>query len=70
MTTNEVIQCCVPSKLNETIVCYRWVNRKDVEGKNIFSGGFLGLDNIGVFDRSKPLPGGGSLAQVSRGDGG
>ena len=37
-----------------------------MDGKNIFSGGFLGLDNIGVFDRSKPLPvGGGFLAQVS-----
>ena len=35
-----------------------WVNRKDPEGRNIFAGGFLGLDNIGVFDRSKPLPGG------------
>ncbi|MEM9587394.1 MAG: glucosidase [Planctomycetota bacterium] len=35
-----------------------WVNRKDPNGRNIFSGGFLGLDNIGVFDRSKPLPGG------------
>src|SRR3954471_22759078 len=34
-----------------------WVNRKDSEGKNIFQGGFLGLDNIGVFDRSAPLPG-------------
>jgi hypothetical protein len=34
-----------------------WVNRKDVAGQNIFSGGFLGLDNIGVFDRSQPLPG-------------
>jgi hypothetical protein len=34
-----------------------WVNRKDVEGENIFSGGFLGLDNVGVFDRSQPLPG-------------
>ncbi|KAL3857125.1 hypothetical protein ACJMK2_011820 [Sinanodonta woodiana] len=41
-----------------------WVNRKDVEGKNIFSGGFLGLDNIGLFDRSKPLPSGGFLAQA------
>ena len=37
-----------------------WVNRKDVAGKQVFSGGFLGLDNIGVFDRSKPLPNGGS----------
>ena len=36
-----------------------WVNRKDAEGRNIFQGGFLGLDNIGVFDRSAPLPTGG-----------
>ena len=41
-----------------------WVNRKDVSGKNIFSGGFLGLDNVGVFDRSKPLPTGGYLEQA------
>lgn len=41
-----------------------WVNRKDPSGKNLFAGGFLGLDNIGVFDRSKPLPGGGSLTQA------
>jgi hypothetical protein len=41
-----------------------WVNRKDVSGKNIFGGGFLGLDNIGVFDRSKPLPTGGTLDQA------
>ena len=41
-----------------------WVNRKDAEGKNIFQGGFLGLDNIGVFDRSKPLPTGGFLNQA------
>ncbi|MCS6805660.1 MAG: glucosidase [Acidobacteriota bacterium] len=40
-----------------------WVNRKDAEGKNVFQGGFLGLDNIGVFDRSKPLPTGGHLEQ-------
>jgi hypothetical protein len=40
-----------------------WVNRKDVEGMNIFEGGFLGLDNIGVFDRSAPLPTGGHLEQ-------
>jgi hypothetical protein len=40
-----------------------WVNRKDAEGKNIFQGGFLGLDNIGVFDRSAPLPTGGYLEQ-------
>jgi hypothetical protein len=41
-----------------------WVNRKDPQGKNLFSGGFLGLDNIGVFDRSKPLPTGGHLEQA------
>ena len=41
-----------------------WVNRKDVDGQNLFSGGFLGLDNIGVFDRSKPLPTGGVLQQA------
>jgi len=40
-----------------------WVNRKDSEGNNIFEGGFLGLDNIGIFDRSKPIPGGGILEQ-------
>jgi hypothetical protein len=41
-----------------------WVNRKDAEGRNIFQGGFLGLDNIGVFDRSKPLPSGGFINQA------
>lgn len=41
-----------------------WVNRKDESGNNLFSGGFLGLDNIGVFDRSHPLPGGGRLTQA------
>ncbi len=41
-----------------------WVNRKDPSGKNVFAGGFLGLDNIGVFDRSAPLPTGGSLEQA------
>ncbi len=40
-----------------------WVNRKDPSGKNLFQGGFLGLDNIGVFDRSAQLPGGGTLEQ-------
>ena len=40
-----------------------WVNRKDAEGMNVFQGGFLGLDNIGVFDRSAPLPTGGHLEQ-------
>ena len=41
-----------------------WVNRKDARGKHLFSGGFLGLDNIGVFDRSRPLPNGGHLEQA------
>ena len=40
-----------------------WVNRKDTEGRNVFQGGFLGLDNIGVFDRSAPLPTGGYIEQ-------
>jgi hypothetical protein len=41
-----------------------WVNRKDPSGRNLFAGGFLGLDNIGPFDRSRPLPGGGYLEQA------
>jgi hypothetical protein len=41
-----------------------WVNRKDVEGRNVFQGGFLGLDNIGIFDRSSELPTGGYLQQA------
>jgi Glycosyl hydrolase family 63 C-terminal domain len=41
-----------------------WVNRKDIEGRHVFGGGFLGLDNIGVFDRSHDLPGGGRLHQA------
>ena len=41
-----------------------WVNRKDPNGRNVFEGGFLGLDNIGVFDRSAPLPTGGHLEQA------
>jgi hypothetical protein len=40
-----------------------WVNRKDADGRNIFQGGFLGLDNVGVFDRSAPLPTGGYINQ-------
>src|SRR4029078_8284563 len=40
-----------------------WVNRKDVEGNNIFEGGFLGLDNIGLFDRSSQLPDGSFVEQ-------
>jgi hypothetical protein len=41
-----------------------WVNRKDIAGNHLFAGGFLGLDNIGVFDRSRPLPNGGRLEQA------
>ena len=41
-----------------------WLNRKDVDGRNVFQGGFLGLDNIGVFDRSAPLPTGGYIDQA------
>ena len=41
-----------------------WVNRKDADDRNLFQGGFLGLDNIGIFDRSSPLPGGGTLEQA------
>jgi hypothetical protein len=41
-----------------------WLNRKDPDGRNVFAGGFLGLDNIGVFDRSAPLPTGGTLDQA------
>jgi hypothetical protein len=41
-----------------------WVNRKDLAGNHLFSGGFLGLDNVGVFDRSQPLPTGGHLEQA------
>jgi len=41
-----------------------WVNRKDISGRNVFQGGFLGLDNIGIFDRSTKLPTGGYLAQA------
>src|ERR1700721_2063279 len=40
-----------------------WVNRKDVHGRHLFSGGFLGLDNIGLFDRSRPMPNGQYLEQ-------
>ncbi len=41
-----------------------WVNREDLDGNNLFAGGFLGLDNVGLFDRSKPLPGGARLEQA------
>jgi len=52
-------------ELHKLIVNFTWwVNRKDTEGHNIFQGGFLGLDNIGVFDRSAPLPTGGHINQA------
>ena len=54
----------LPSAFNMLLVNFTWwVNRKDPSGQNLFQGGFLGLDNIGVFDRSAPLPGGGTLEQ-------
>ena len=53
------------STFNKLVLNYTWwVNRKDRFGKNLFEGGFLGLDNIGVFDRSAPLPTGGHLEQA------
>ncbi len=53
------------STFNKLIINFTWwVNRKDRFGKNVFEGGFLGLDNIGVFDRSAPLPTGGHLEQA------
>ncbi len=52
-------------ELHKLIVNFTWwVNRKDAEGHNVFQGGFLGLDNIGVFDRSAPLPTGGHINQA------
>ena len=52
-------------ELHKLIVNFTWwVNRKDAEGHNVFQGGFLGLDNIGVFDRSAPLPTGGYINQA------
>lgn len=57
----DFLECCFQKLLlNFTW----WVNRKDSDGKNIFEGGFLGLDNIGVFNRSDPLPTGGVLEQA------
>lgn len=46
------------------LIKFRWVNRKDQGGNNVFEGGFLGLDNIGPFNRSEPLPTGGTLRQA------
>lgn len=50
--------------LRTHVVGFRWVNRKDAGGNNVFEGGFLGLDNIGAFNRSEPLPTGGTLRQA------
>src|SRR5207342_690375 len=53
------------STFNKLLINFTWwVYRKDPNGKNVFEGGFLGLDNIGVFDRSAPLPTGGHLEQA------
>jgi hypothetical protein len=55
----------VRAMFNKLLVNFTWwINRKDRSGKNVFEGGFLGLDNIGVFDRSAPLPTGGHLEQA------
>ena len=53
---NQMFQNCLMN------FCY-WVNRKDQDGRDVFGGGFLGMDNIGCFDRDKPLPDGGQLEQ-------
>jgi Glycosyl hydrolase family 63 C-terminal domain len=56
--------CFLESVFHKLLMNFTWwVNRKDSEGNNIFEGGFLGLDNIGVFDRSAPLPNGGHVEQ-------
>ncbi|KAI0989510.1 hypothetical protein GJ496_001250 [Pomphorhynchus laevis] len=70
--TAEKLQPCNPDNLIFLERSYHklllnftwWINRKDVDGHNVFEGGFLGMDNIGVFDRSHPLPTGGSLEQA------
>ncbi|MDO8349149.1 MAG: glucosidase [Planctomycetota bacterium] len=49
---------------HKLLLNFTWWNRKDLHGKHVFGGGFLGLDNIGVFDRSQPLPTGGTLEQA------
>jgi hypothetical protein len=62
---NEIDLDFLRQTFNKLILNFTWwVNRKDRFGKNVFEGGFLGLDNIGVFDRSAPLPTGGHLEQA------
>jgi hypothetical protein len=53
-----------PLRYSSNLSFFRWVNRKDAGGHNVFEGGFLGLDNIGAFNRSEPLPTGGTLRQA------
>ncbi len=56
---------CLARTFHKLLINFTWwVNRKDVAGKHLFAGGFLGLDNIGVFDRGQPLPTGGQLVQA------
>ncbi|MFV0415651.1 MAG: MGH1-like glycoside hydrolase domain-containing protein [Chthoniobacterales bacterium] len=58
-------RCFLESAFQKLLLNFTWwVNRKDIDGNNLFAGGFLGLDNIGVFDRSRPLPTGGTLKQA------
>ncbi|MBD3177087.1 MAG: glucosidase [Armatimonadia bacterium] len=58
-------RCFLASAFQKLLLNFTWwVNRKDLSGKHIFSGGFLGLDNVGIFDRSRPLPTGGVLEQA------
>lgn len=59
-----MLLCSVMRSVMLTGCCFRWVNRKDEAGSNVFEGGFLGLDNIGVFNRSESLPTGGKLRQA------
>ncbi|QQS50514.1 MAG: glucosidase [Bacteroidota bacterium] len=64
-TKGEVDIDFLKATFNKLLINFTWwVNRKDRNGKNVFEGGFLGLDNIGIFDRSAPLPTGGHLEQA------
>lgn len=65
ITVGEVDVDFLKATFNKLLINFTWwVNRKDRNGKNVFEGGFLGLDNIGIFDRSAPLPTGGHLEQA------
>jgi hypothetical protein len=64
-TTGEADRAFLEDSFQELMRNFSWwLNRKDADNRNIFQGGFLGLDNIGVFDRSAPLPGGGWIDQA------